>query len=165
MGCGAGQASFMLARAGFEVMGTDCAPSAIELANKNLHEENLTNVSFETGDIAQGLKYPDESFDLIVDNHVFHCLVDLRHRKKFLSEIKRLLKPGGVIFSTNMSSHVNHLPELIHQGKAQPRGKGYFTDNRYFTDKDETIKDFQRAGLKIEFIEANGDITVYARKV
>ena len=36
LGCGGGQASFMLAGNGFTVIGIDFAPSAIELANNNL---------------------------------------------------------------------------------------------------------------------------------
>ncbi len=48
------------------------------------------------------LELPAASFDLAVDNHVLHCIVGA-DRARFLREVARVLRPGGLFFSDTMS--------------------------------------------------------------
>jgi SAM-dependent methyltransferase len=96
LGCGGGQASIKLANCGYRVVGVDFAPTAIELARRNAPE-----LQFVVGDCL-ALELTDASFDLAVDNHVLHCIIG-GDRARFLCEVARVLRPGGLLFSDTMS--------------------------------------------------------------
>ena len=60
---------------------------------------------------AQLLPFPQESFDLVVANHMLYHVPDLR---RALGEIHRALKPGGrVVAATNGRSHMRELFEML----------------------------------------------------
>lgn len=96
LGCGGGQASMRLAASGHRVVGVDFAPTAIDLARRNAPE-----LRFLVGDCL-ALDLPDASFDLAVDNHVLHCILGA-DRARFLTEVARVLRPDGLLFSECMS--------------------------------------------------------------
>jgi SAM-dependent methyltransferase len=96
LGCGGGQASMRLAALGYRTVGIDFAPTAIDLARRN-----APALRFEAGDCL-ALELPAASFDLAVDNHVLHCIIGA-DRARFLREIARVLRPGGLLFSETMS--------------------------------------------------------------
>lgn len=54
------------------------------------------NVSYEQIDI-QNIDYPDETFDVIIANHMLYHIPNL---SKALSEVKRVLKPGRKFYCT-----------------------------------------------------------------
>ncbi|MHB9133384.1 MAG: methyltransferase domain-containing protein [Armatimonadota bacterium] len=52
---------------------------------------------FIVADAAKGLKFPDETFDLVVSTNMLECVVDT---DALLREVHRVLKPGGqVVFA------------------------------------------------------------------
>jgi ubiquinone/menaquinone biosynthesis C-methylase UbiE len=60
---------------------------------------------------AQAMPYPDASFDAIIANHMLYHLPD---RKKGLTEIRRVLKPGGHFYAaTNGLDHLQELGDLM----------------------------------------------------
>lgn len=66
--------------------------------------------SFEVMD-AHHINAPDESFNLVIANHVLFYCEDL---KKVFEEIKRVLKPGGrIICSTYGSGHMKEISMLV----------------------------------------------------
>lgn len=56
----------------------------------------FNNAAFEQIDI-QNIAYDDESFDIIIANHMLYHIPDL---EKALSEIKRVLKTNGYFYAT-----------------------------------------------------------------
>ena len=56
---------------------------------------------------AQTIPYPDETFDLVIANHMLYHVPD---RAKALAEIRRVLKPGGHLVATTVGEA--HLREL-----------------------------------------------------
>jgi ubiquinone/menaquinone biosynthesis C-methylase UbiE len=56
---------------------------------------------------AQSISYPDETFDIVIANHM---LYHVPNRPKALAEIRRVLKPGGILIATTVGE--NHLKEL-----------------------------------------------------
>ena len=56
---------------------------------------------------AQSIPYPDESFDIVIANHMLYHVPD---RQKALAEIRRVLKPAGYLVATTVGEH--HLKEM-----------------------------------------------------
>ncbi len=100
VGCGSGAliiacgkrnpgASFI----GIDRWGREYASFNKSLCEKNAEEEGVKNVSFQKGD-ATCLDFPDESFDAVTSNYVYHNVPG--DRQKLLTETLRVLKKGGV---------------------------------------------------------------------
>lgn len=99
-GCGDGQLAVRIAlETGFTVFGIDIVPLAIELAVKRASSCG-TEASFTVGSVVQ-MPYPSAYFDCIVDAHCLHCVV-LDDRAKYVSELKRILAPDGLIIVFSM---------------------------------------------------------------
>ncbi|TVX97075.1 class I SAM-dependent methyltransferase [Cohnella terricola] len=94
-GCGNGVASYSLARAGYTVVGIDSSLGEIAGINAASKIIGLDGVHF-TLKHSQGekLEFEDESFDIIWMREVLHHIKDLQ---SFLTDLKRILKPGGII--------------------------------------------------------------------
>jgi len=75
--------------------------------NKNSKVEN-----FSANDV-QFLPFPDETFDLVVANHMLYHVPDI---DLALDEISRVLTPNGVLFAaTNGESHMQELDFLMNK--------------------------------------------------
>ena len=70
------------------VQAIDIFESAVDLCNKTHLVENL---SFQVGD-SENIQFNDDEFDVVINVESSHCYGDM---EKFLSEVKRILKPGG----------------------------------------------------------------------
>ena len=94
-GCGQGSITVGLAEAVApgEVTGMDRETSQIEAARAWAKERNVANVHFEVGNI-YSLPFPDASFDAAFAHTVLEHLSD---PLRALQEMRRVLKPGGVI--------------------------------------------------------------------
>ena len=96
-GCGPGTMTVGLARAvePGEVHGIDIEESQVDLARAAAEAGGHSNAHFHVGDVTD-LPFEDNSFDAA------HCHAVLMHvpdTAKTLSEVRRVLKPGGVISS------------------------------------------------------------------
>ncbi len=99
-GCGPGTITVGLAKAvdPGEVHGIDLEESQIDLARSAAQAGGHENVTFHVGDVTD-LPFEDDWFD------VAHCHAVLMHvpdTQTTLSEVKRVLKPGGIISSREM---------------------------------------------------------------
>ena len=99
-GCGPGTISVGLARAVApgEVHGIDMEASQIDVARSAAAAGGHDNATFHVG-VVTDLPFEDDSFD------VAHCHAVLMHvpdTRAALSEVKRVLKPGGIIASREM---------------------------------------------------------------
>ena len=94
---GAGTGFFLLNlwQAGFveEAHATDISPGMVAAALENARRLGC-DLRARTAD-AEGLPYPDASFDLVVGHAFLHHLPEPRD---FLREAFRVLKPGGTVF-------------------------------------------------------------------
>ncbi len=99
LGCGNGCLTIELSRKGFECRGIDIAPSAIEWAGETALKEKQ-NIDYRVGNVLN-LPFPDDFFDIIIDGHCFHCIID-EDRKIFLSEACRVLKDSGIFIIMTM---------------------------------------------------------------
>lgn len=62
----------------------------------DLEPDNYNFVKCKKEDVTN-LSFPDNSFDIVLSNHVMEHIED---ENRFLSELLRVLKPGGVIYLT-----------------------------------------------------------------
>ena len=85
---GTGDVAFDLARINNQVTGIDNAEQMLEIANK---KNTSTNIHFKLED-AEKMSFQDESFDAATVSFGVRNFEDL---SKGLSEIKRVLRPGG----------------------------------------------------------------------
>ena len=102
IGCGAGENSVWFAKQGYTVSGMDIAPTAIEWAEERATAEDLV-IDFRTGNVLTLEGYAEGSFDIVHDGHCLHCIIGEQDRTAVLSSVKRVLKPGGVLYVGTMS--------------------------------------------------------------
>lgn len=89
LGCGTGLSCRLLSRKGFKVTGLDVS----HLFLKEGGNGSSGDVGYVTGD-AMGLPFKDESFDAVTSMSMIEHIPDA---EKALSEMVRVVKPGGVI--------------------------------------------------------------------
>lgn len=90
LGCGIGTVSSFLAEEyGIRVVGTDFDPEQIEVARSLYDEGDLLTFRVEDG---SNLTFPDENFDLVVSQNVFH---HIPRWDKAVEEVVRVLRSGG----------------------------------------------------------------------
>lgn len=110
--CGTGKSTAPLVMRNFEVFGCDHDPLMIEEAKKQAVQKNL-NINYCVADV-EHLPFHDEAFDVVTIGTAFHWFVN----EKSITEIKRVLKPGGLIFifwtlSKDDSSFQDEIPGTI----------------------------------------------------
>jgi SAM-dependent methyltransferase len=88
---GTGNTALTIAPFVSSVIGLDMAVKMLEQAKKRALEEGFANADFLEGS-AEALPFDDSVFSLVVSRHAPHHFRDV---PKFLSEVSRVLEPGG----------------------------------------------------------------------
>lgn len=101
-GCGTGNYTLELAQRGHQVVGIDSSPSMLAKANL----KKPANISGEppkilSHDLNDPLPFESESFDAIVSVHVLYTLSD---GKRFISELRRVVREQAIIVLVNSSN-------------------------------------------------------------
>lgn len=114
IGCGNGRNSlYMSERYGLSGYGFDISQEGIKQAKMLAAQKGITNITFEVGSILNKLPLPDESQTIVLDLMVSHFLNEAG-RKHLLSEIVRVLKPGGwLYFKTFFKDGDDHAKRLL----------------------------------------------------
>lgn len=95
---GPGYLSIELAKMGFNVTGVELSPDFVSIEKNNAREANVL-VDFKEGN-ASNLPCDDNTFDFIVCSAAFKNFMD---PVKALSEMYRVLKPGGTSLIIDMN--------------------------------------------------------------
>jgi len=93
VGCGGGFSCEFLAKKGSITYGIDSSAKCIEAAQKHRYKNSL-DINYKVG-VAEKLPYQDNTFDVVI------CVDVLEHVSDYyqvVSEIYRVLKPGGIFF-------------------------------------------------------------------
>ncbi|ORY70342.1 methyltransferase [Pseudomassariella vexata] len=110
VGCGPGTITLgfrALAPQG-SVIGVDISEQVLDQARKGVSEaikkadeisQPLSRITFQKVDLLAGLPFADDSFDVVYSSQLFPHLATLDMRVRALSEMRRVLKPGGVLAS------------------------------------------------------------------
>lgn len=117
LACGEGYGSFMLSEFAKSVLGVDISSDAISHAQKKYGSKS-SNLVFKVGS-ASSLPLGDKEFDVVIS---FETIEHLHEQGAMLSEIRRVLKPNGIllisspnkpIYSKNGNYHNHfHVNEL-----------------------------------------------------
>lgn len=99
-GCGAGRNSWYLLRRGADVHGIDRDAAQVERVRERAlsMRPNLPGENFSTGSIDR-IDYPDDFFGTILCNAVLHFSEDEEYFSAAVTEMWRVLAPGGLFFA------------------------------------------------------------------
>ena len=100
VGCGSGALTIACAKRnpqgkmiGIDRWGKEYASFSLPLCEKNAAAEGVKNASFRRGNAVK-LDFPDESFDAVTSNYVYHNIAG-KDKQALLLETLRVLKKGG----------------------------------------------------------------------
>ncbi len=110
VGCGTGTHALWLATQGFDVLGIDVAPRAIERARAKAEAAQASGIRFEVLDFLAAA--PAGPFDLVFDRGVFHVFDEAVDRARFAARVAECLAPGG------------HWLSLVGSTEGPPREEG-----------------------------------------
>lgn len=160
LGCGNGRFFPFFFEKRAEYCGLDFSEKLIEIAKNNYPGE-----IFQTGD-ALNLPYPENFFDKVYSVATLHHIPSKELRAQFLKEIKKVLKPKGILILTVWKFHQLKETYLLFKytilklfGKTKLDWKDIFEPwgkktERYYHwfSKNELIDLAQRLNFKIEKI-------------
>jgi SAM-dependent methyltransferase len=98
-GCGYGRNLVYLLREGCEVFALDANAEGVAHVRALAHElaPQLPAENFRVGAI-EAMDFPDASADVVICNSVLHFARDEQHFLAMVSELWRVLRPGGLLF-------------------------------------------------------------------
>ena len=92
-GCGAGEHTILLTRLGYNVLGIDFSPKAVEQARENAATKGV-DARFDVGD---AMNLPEEpAYDTIIDSALFHIFDDA-DRPKYVRSLHAACRPGALV--------------------------------------------------------------------
>ncbi len=152
LGSGAGIDCFLAAKkTGPEgkVIGIDFTEEMIVKAKTNALKGGFNNVEFKQGDIEQ-LPLPDDFADIIISNCVINLAPD---KSKVFSEAKRVLKPGGKMYVSDIV--------LLEELTAEQRGNEELIAGCVAGAllKDKYLDVIKNAGLRVTVLSENKGIS------
>ena len=139
VGCGIGVDSIQLAKRGFQVTAVDLTENALAVAEQFAARRQVT-IDFRLGN-AEGLDFPDESFDAVYSFGVLHHTPDI---ERSVAEVHRVLRPGGTAYV--MLYHRNSLVNLMHWALRLP-----YESPRGRKDHCPVVYTFSRSGVRTLF--------------
>lgn len=133
---------------------SDFSKSMLKIAKAKL-KDSRCNFKFEEIN-AENIPYDDNTFDIVIAQHMIYFIPDI---EKALREIKRVLKPGGILYATaNSCDTMKELNELVNNFDPDSglNNNGYST--RFELENGENIlkKYFEKVNVEI----LNGKIIV-----
>jgi SAM-dependent methyltransferase len=97
IGAGTGTNAIWMAARGFDVLGVDVSPLAVERARAKMDERGL-RCHFATWDFLAAPP-PDGPFQFVFDRGCFHVFDEPGERERFAAHVAAVLAPGGLWLS------------------------------------------------------------------
>jgi ubiquinone/menaquinone biosynthesis C-methylase UbiE len=144
IGCGSGHGSNSLSSKFKKVYGVDVSAHAIEYAKTNWQ---VPNIEFIVGSGTE-IPFGENTFDAVTAYEVFEHICDWQ---KFLTEIKRVSKPGAIIYistpnktlyspGTKKPINPHHCFEMTEEEFKEALGK-FFTINEFYGQRTPIYND------------------------
>lgn len=93
-GCGLGEHTILLTQLGYDVLGVDYVPAAIDQARANAAAKGV-DARFEVADAMNLAAEP--GYDTIVDSALFHVFSEDADRARYVSSLQTALRPDGLV--------------------------------------------------------------------
>jgi len=93
VGCGTGEHTILLTGHGYDVLGIDFAPEAVEQARRNAEAKGV-KARFEVADAMNLSDQP--GYDTVLDSALFHIFDD-DDRPRYVTSLRNACRPGGVV--------------------------------------------------------------------
>lgn len=101
IGCGAGRTLVPLAKMGFKVIGLDFSPEMLKRAGNKVKKFKLEGGVKLVEANAVKIPLPDKSVDYVfIPFNSLDCVFPVTERNKAITEISRVLKPGGLLLQS-----------------------------------------------------------------
>jgi SAM-dependent methyltransferase len=115
IGFGYGRDLVFFVRQGYRVWGIDLSPEAHRLAEARLRREGLAAERLLTGSF-QDNTFPDVFFDGVVSHRMAHLLVTNQAVESFAGQVRRILRPGGLLCLSVRNTEDRNPAEVRHVG-------------------------------------------------
>ncbi len=96
LGDGQGQDGRFFSSKGYKVLSTDISDEALKINSQKISEQGLTNILTEKLDLTTDFSYKEATFDVVYAHLSLHYFTE-EITQKIFSEIKRVLKRGGIL--------------------------------------------------------------------
>ncbi|MBI5341047.1 MAG: class I SAM-dependent methyltransferase [Mycolicibacterium rufum] len=93
VGCGTGEHTILLTRLGYDVLGVDGAPTAVEQARRNAAAQGV-DARFDVRDALDLGTSP--TYDTVVDSALFHVFDDA-DRARYVHSLHGVTRPGALV--------------------------------------------------------------------
>ena len=94
IGCGDGTNSIFLCGLGYDYVGIDVSPAAIEKAGQRIRDANLP-AEIRVGNAIEARELPKHRFSIVLDSYCSHLLVIDSHRATFFENVRRVMADDG----------------------------------------------------------------------
>ena len=154
LGCGNGRLrSFLFTDLITEgdYFGFDLSEELLKIARKKHPKDH-----FFKGDFAQKLPFGADNFDWVISIAAFHHLLSKKEQQLFLSEVYRILKPGGRVFITTWILPQKYFWMNFWRGRVftknwiVPFGKEKYPRTYRYVDEKDLYQLLTKAGFKVE---------------
>lgn len=142
IGSNNGQHTLKTARKCKKIVGFDYDQKMVSMANEEKQRQNVSNASFSFGDAQKKFPYRDKYFNVVL---FLDVLEHLNKRQFALREIKRILKPKGILLIA--------IPKVDTRWKKLQKS----LDLPYYSDPDHKIE-YTEQGIYQELAEAGFEI-------
>lgn len=99
---------------GCSIIGVDMDPKALDKARTNIQRAGLTDLIQVQQGNAMKLPFPDNSFDIVI-NEAMLTMLRGDAKEKAIREYLRVLKPGGRLLTHDVAYESDHMENLLQQ--------------------------------------------------
>ena len=162
VGCGSGALAIAVAKrnpqgtvTGIDPWGPEYRKFTRQVCLDNAAAEGVQNVSFEKGNAVK-LDYPDETFDAVTSNYVYHNIAG-KNKQDLLLETLRVLKKGGTFAIHDLMSEARYGDMISFVKKLKDMG---YEEVRLI----DTRREFFRNPMEADLLMLGGSRLLTGRK-
>ncbi|PIN87207.1 hypothetical protein COV19_00970 [Candidatus Woesearchaeota archaeon CG10_big_fil_rev_8_21_14_0_10_44_13] len=119
LGCGTGRHTVMLAKAGFDVYAIDVSDEGLRQTREWLKQKGL-KANLKKASCYKRFPFEDDFFDAVISTQVIHHNY-IKKVRYCISEIERVLRPGGIVFITVTTSKYGKVRKRTRLKNLAPR--------------------------------------------
>lgn len=152
IGCNSGYGTYILSKTANKIIGADVSKKAINFAVRNNSKKNIAYININ----GKHFPFRKNSFDVVTS---FQVIEHIEHVDSFLIEIKRVLKPNGIVIFTTPNPNLRlkrgmkpwnsfHIKEytskelkiLLNKYYSNVKIKGLFADKHIYNIEYKRVK-------------------------